>query len=58
MRNIKAVKLRKIIYGNDFSPKFRKYKKSAKGQIISDEKRQMYQKAKKQFRNKEITINE
>jgi hypothetical protein len=48
MRGAKAKKLRKMVYGKDFSPKHREYYKlTATGQIVADDKRQSYQKAKR-----------
>jgi len=45
-----AKKIRKIVYGEDFSPKFRKYFRDTKsGNIISDEKRKLYQLTKKLY---------
>jgi hypothetical protein len=47
MRGTKAKRLRKTIYGKDFSPTYRKYYRTATGQIIADDKLQAYQKAKR-----------
>jgi hypothetical protein len=46
MRKSKAAKIRKEIYGEDFSSKFRKYYKKPTGQVIADERRRAYQKMK------------
>lgn len=48
MRGKKAKKLRRKIYGDDFSSRFRKYFRSNQtGQILTDERRRAYQKLKK-----------
>lgn len=50
MSQSRVKKIRRTVYG-DYSPKFRKYKRlpngSLTGQIIADDRRRDYQKAKK-----------
>lgn len=46
MNQKKARKLRKLVYGEDFSSKFRKYYRKPNGQIVADEKRRLYQQLK------------
>jgi len=46
MRQSKAAKIRKEVYGTDFSSKFRKYYKKPNGQVIADDRRRAYQKMK------------
>jgi hypothetical protein len=51
MRGTKAKKIRKIVYGNEYSPRHRKYwRHEITGQIISDDRRREYQKTKKDMR--------
>jgi hypothetical protein len=47
MRQSKVKKIRKIVYGDEFSFRFRKYYKKPNGQIVADEKRRRYQLLKK-----------
>jgi hypothetical protein len=50
MNGATARKIRKIVYGTDFSNRYRKYKRSKMtGAIIADEKRRRYQKIKKEY---------
>lgn len=58
MRGKKALQLRKMIYGTDFSPRFRKYRRNTKGVISADQKRQQYQLAKKLTKGKQLCSGE
>lgn len=47
MRGKKAKRLRKMAYGEEFSPKFRKYTTDSKGTVHADPRRIVYQHLKK-----------
>ena len=50
MNGKRARQIRKMVYGTDFSTRFRKYMRSKlNGAIVADEKRQRYQKIKKEY---------
>ena len=63
MNGRQAKRIRRQVYGDDFSPKFREYKKITAdkgvdgllifgvtpGQIVADPRRQAYQKAKRRY---------
>lgn len=50
MNGKRAKIIRKKIYGDNFSPRFRKYyRNNETGQIIADNRRRMYQLAKKEW---------
>lgn len=47
MNQKRAKRIRKMIYGSEFSPRFRQYKKDAKtGAVTADRRRQQYQATK------------
>lgn len=48
MNGKKAKQLRKKVYGNDFSPKHREYKRLINGAIVNTGKRDEYQNLKRQ----------
>lgn len=51
MNNKQAKRIKREVYG-DFSPRFRRYKINRNTyQIVADEKRRKYQKAKKEYKN-------
>ena len=51
MRNKRARKIREVVYGKEFSPRFRKYHNEFGGMIVADEKRRQYQMLKKEVNN-------
>ncbi len=53
MRGKVAKRLRKEIYGADYSPRFRKYAWTGIGGIKSDDRRHRYQVIKRQY----LTLN-
>lgn len=51
MNNKQAKRIKKEVYG-DYSPKFRKYFINRETrQIVADEKRRQYKKAKREYKN-------
>ena len=53
MNQSKAKTIKRSIYGDDMSPRFRKYKRNNKtGQIVADPLRRAYKLAKKAANNK------
>jgi len=47
MNGKKAKEIRRLVYGDSFSPRHRKYRKLKSGMIVADDKRQRYQAIKK-----------
>lgn len=43
MRGKKAKRLRRVVYGKEYSSRFRRYGRLASGQVVSDERRRAYQ---------------
>ena len=50
MNGKRAKQIRRLVYGENFSPRFRKYSRTKTGSIVADEKRQRYQQIKKNIK--------
>lgn len=57
MRGKVAKLIRKVVYGDEFSFRYRQYRRFIRtGAVIADDKRQLYQKFKKAHTNRTETI--